>query len=101
MKKISIIVLGVTTALLGSTACQAQVTLDVRKITCWQFATHKIANPKFIAIWLNGYHHGARGDTIIDTRQLDTDTKKMLHYCINNPNALLMQGAETILGLSK
>jgi hypothetical protein len=37
-----------------SSGAQAQVAIDVTKMTCEQFATYKIANPKFIAIWLNG-----------------------------------------------
>ena len=64
-------------ALSTSSTTQAQVTVDVAKMTCGQFATYKVASPKSIAIWLSGYHHGARGDTTVDTQQLDTDTKKI------------------------
>jgi hypothetical protein len=79
-------------------AALAQVSLDVAKMTCGQFATYKVANPKFIAIWLNGYHHGVRGDTVVDTQQLDADTKKIQDYCIDNPDAPLMQSVETVIG---
>jgi acid stress chaperone HdeB len=75
---------------------QAQVALDVTKMTCEQFATYKIANPKLIGIWLNGYHHGARGDTMVDVQQLDTDTKKIQDYCIQNPDVPLMQAVESV-----
>lgn len=77
---------------------QAQVALDVAKMTCGQFATYKVANPKFIAIWLNGYHHGTRGDTVVDVQQLDTDTKKMQDYCVQNPDVPLMQAVESVTG---
>ena len=75
---------------------QAQVALDVTKMTCEQFATYKIANPKLIGIWLNGYHHGARGDTMVDVQQLDTDTKKIQDYCIQNPDVPLMQAVKSV-----
>ena len=75
---------------------QAQVALDVTKMTCEQFATYKIANPKLIGVWLNGYHHGARGDTMVDVQQLDTDTKKIQDYCIQNPDVPLMQAVEAV-----
>ena len=75
---------------------QAQVALDVTKMTCEQFATYKIANPKFIAIWLNGYHHGTRGDTVVDVQQLDTDTNRMQDYCIQNPDVPLMKAVEAV-----
>jgi acid stress chaperone HdeB len=95
--------LGVTTALvlIASSDARAQVMLDVAKMTCGQFATYKVANPKSIAIWLNGYHHGARGDSIVDTQKLDADTKAVQDYCIKNPDALLMQAVETVLGPGK
>ena len=101
MKKSIIMPLGVAAVLLGGTSAQAQLALDVAKITCEQFATQKIANSKSVAIWLNGYHHGTRGDTIVDTQQLDVDADKMQDYCAKNPDALLMQAVETVLGSSK
>jgi len=77
---------------------QAQVTIDVAKMTCAQFAAYKVASPKNIAIWLNGYYHGKRGDTVVDTQQLDEDTKKIQQYCIDNTNTPLVQAVETIVG---
>jgi len=85
-------------ALCASSSAQAQVTIDVEKMTCGQFATYKVASPKNIAIWLNGYHHGTRGDTVIDTQQLNEDTKKIQQYCIDNPNTPLMQAVQTVIG---
>jgi acid stress chaperone HdeB len=85
-------------ALVASQSARAQVALDVAKMTCEQFATYKVTNPKFIAIWLNGYHHGTRGDTVVDTQQLDADTKKMQDYCVQNPDVPLMQAVETVVG---
>jgi hypothetical protein len=87
----------VALALIASTAARAQVTLDVAKVTCGQFVNYKITNPQFIAIWLNGYHHGVRGDTIVDTQKLHADTKTMQDYCIKNPDAPLMEAVEKVL----
>lgn len=80
----------------ASSAAEAQVTVDVARMTCAQFATYKVASPKNIAIWLNGYYHGKRGDTLVDTPQLDEDTDKIQRYCIDNPNMPLMQAVETV-----
>jgi acid stress chaperone HdeB len=101
MQRHKLLISAIAIAMGASSAAQGQVTVDVAKMTCGQFATYKIANPKSIAIWLSGYHHGARGDTIIDTQKLDTDTKKIQDYCIDHPDALLMQAVETILGPTK
>jgi hypothetical protein len=86
-----------TVPIFAATAAHGQVSVDVAKMTCQQFATYKVTNPKFIAIWLNGYHHGTRADTVVDTQQLDADTRKLQDYCIKNPNTPLMQAVETVL----
>jgi acid stress chaperone HdeB len=85
--------------LLGpSSPLSAQVTIDVAKIDCQQFATYKIAHPDRIAIWLNGYFHGKRGDLIVDTRELAGNTDKVQEYCLKNPDVPLMQAVETLFG---
>ena len=76
----------------------AQVAVDVEKINCQQFAKYKIAHPDRIAIWLNGYFHGKRGDTIVDTQELVESADKLKEYCIKNPDVLLMQAVETLFG---
>jgi acid stress chaperone HdeB len=52
----------VTLLVIASVPLRAQVIVDVAKIDCHQFATYKIAHPDRIAIWLDGYFHGKRGD---------------------------------------
>src|SRR5690242_6920697 len=54
----------------------AQVTLDVAKVTCDQWAGYKITNPQNIALWISGYFNGARGNTVLDTQRLTADTQK-------------------------
>jgi acid stress chaperone HdeB len=96
MKKL--ITAGIALILTASGPAAAQVSLDVAKINCGQYLGYKIANPKYIAIWLNGYYHGARGDAVVDTQQLDEDTDKIQKYCAENPNTPLMQAVETVIG---
>jgi hypothetical protein len=54
----------------ASSAAQAQVTVDVSKITCEQFVGYKITNPRNISMWLSGYYNGKRGNTMLDTQGL-------------------------------
>ena len=67
-------------------AARAQVMLDVAKITCEQFAGYKITTPQNVAIWLSGYYHGKRGNTLVD---------------LQNPQTLVMNAVETVLGVDK
>lgn len=86
----------VTMALSASLPLSAQVTIDVAKIDCQQFATYKISHPDRIAIWLNGYFHGKRGDLIVDTQELAGNTNKVQEYCLKHPDVPLMQAVETV-----
>jgi hypothetical protein len=54
----------------------AQVTLDVSKITCKQFALHEVAKPRSLAIWLSGYYAGKRDVTTIDMQALEKNKKR-------------------------
>ena len=87
------------TMLLSTTLpLSAQVTIDMAKVDCQQFATYKIAHPDRVAIWLNGYFHGKRGDLTVDTQELAGNTDKLQEYCLKNPDVLLMQAVETLFG---
>ena len=101
MNKIMTIASGLALALAASAPATAQVTLDVSKITCWQFATYKIANPNYIAVWVSGYFHGKVGDTTIDPPAVLANATKMQEYCTKNPDVPFMQAVETVLGPNK
>ena len=58
------VVLGAILALSSGLSAQAQVTVDVTKITCDQYVHHKVATPDQIAAWISGYWGAAR---IIET----------------------------------
>jgi acid stress chaperone HdeB len=87
-------------ALLFFVDAEAQVVVDVSKITCDQFATYKIENPEYIAIWLDGYYHGTRGDMKVDIQTLSADAKKVEMYCLSKPEVPLVQAVKTVLGIS-
>jgi acid stress chaperone HdeB len=83
------------------TATHAQITVEVSKITCEEFASYKITDPDRIATWLSGYYHGKRGNTSLDRVQLNECTKKLEEYCLQNGETLVMQAYEKLFGESK
>jgi hypothetical protein len=78
----------------------AQVTLDVSKITCKQFALHEVAKPRSVAIWLSGYYAGKRDVTTIDMQALEKKQKEIELLCrkVDNLELPLMQAVEKVLG---
>ncbi|HEX2447285.1 MAG TPA: HdeA/HdeB family chaperone [Methyloceanibacter sp.] len=92
----AIFLLGLALLLTASPA-GAQVTLDVSKITCWQFVTYKVTNPNYIAVWVSGYYHGKAGDTTLDPPAVVANATKLQEYCTKNPDVPFMQAVETML----
>lgn len=98
MHKILVVAaLGSVMTLGGGVPAHAQVVLDVSKVTCWQLVTYKVTNPKYLAVWLSGFHHGKSGDITIDMPTLVANADKLIDYCTKNPDVPMMQAAETIL----
>jgi acid stress chaperone HdeB len=98
MRKAGHFLYGLTFLLTATSGTQAQVTLDLSKLTCDQFIKYKVADPKLIAVWLNGYFHGKRGDTMIDTQRLNADADEVEKYCFKNSEMLLMPAVEKLIG---
>ena len=91
--------LGPGLALVGLQAVQAQVTIDIRKITCNQFLTGQLTDSRTLAIWLNGYVNGARGKTLIDP--LSVGENNLIDYCVNHTNTLVLDAARDLVGADK
>ena len=96
MIKYILVALGLMLALEKVPQAQAQVTLDISKVTCDQFHAYKITNPQNIAIWVNGYYHGKRGDVTLDTQRLVENARKLRDYCRRNRQTLVIEAVETL-----
>jgi len=89
-------------AIVGSVRpAAAQVTLDLSKVTCDQWAGYKITNPQNIAFWLSGYHHGRRSETLVDTQGLAASTQKLRDFCLVNPQIPVMDAAQKLFVTDK
>ena len=97
---VSKFLLPVLVALLFSEQARAQVLVDVSKITCNQFVTYKVENPKYIIAWLAGYYHGTRRDMTVDLHALIADADKVEAYCFTKPEVSLVEAMKTVLGIS-
>ena len=101
MMKPKIIIPSLMLVCLTISAAQAQVTIDVSKITCEQFRGFAITDPNNIALWLSGYYNGQRGNTIIEPQSFKENVERLKDYCITNPKVPVMQAVETVLGKGK
>jgi len=58
---------------------QAQVTVDISKITCEQFNVLQKADS--VAIWLSGYFHGQRRESLIDVNAFEDKVRDFRAAC--------------------
>jgi acid stress chaperone HdeB len=97
-----LIVAGLLVAFASTSSAQAQMSLDVSKITCDQYVHHKIGNPRTIAAWLSGYYSAKRNDSTIDLQNVEAMADRVQLYCENQNNweVPVMQAIER-LAMSK
>ena len=94
-----VVSLGFVIAFLSASLAHGQVTIDVSKVTCGQFARGEIGYPRTTAIWLNGYYHGKSGSTTIDTQQSEAIFTELMNFCQTGENGkvLVMRALEHLL----
>ena len=93
------ILLGAGLALIGLHAVQAQVTIDITKITCNQFLAGQLTDSRSLAIWLNGYLNGARGKTLI--APLGANHVDLVTYCQSHMDTPVLDAARNVFGADK
>jgi len=82
-------------------ASEAQVAVDVGKITCRQFLLDAVAPTKSVTMWLSGYYHGKHGGTVVDFAALPREADKVEDYCRMHLDTPVMEAVEAVLGVSK
>ena len=90
---------GTGLALVGLQPVQAQVTIDITKLTCYHFLADKLTDSRTLGIWLNGYANGARGKTLIDP--LSVTENNLIDYCVSHNNMLVLDAARNVVGADK
>jgi acid stress chaperone HdeB len=94
-----LIMLGPGLALVGLQAVQAQVTIDITKITCNEFLAGDLTDSRSLAIWLNGYVNGTRGKTLIEP--LSAGHNPLVRYCESHFDMLVLDAARNVYGADK
>ena len=80
---------------------QAQVTVDVVRITCEQLEMQALPwTSRDIVLWLSGYYHGKHDNTIIEPDAIKRDEYKLNTYCFEHGETTVMDALKK-MGLSK
>jgi HdeA/HdeB family protein len=81
---------------------QAQVTVDVAKITCQQLVMEELPwTQKDVVLWLSGYYNGKRNNTIVEPETVKKDEQKVTSYCYQHRETTVMDAVKNVLGFDK
>jgi hypothetical protein len=97
----SFILLAMLLSAFGSSAGRAQETIDVAKITCDQFLSGQPFDSTTVSIWLGGYYHGERHDTVANLNAYKKGSLDMMDYCVLHNDMSLMEAFQNVLGAKK
>ncbi|MFY9836101.1 MAG: HdeA/HdeB family chaperone [Xanthobacteraceae bacterium] len=82
-------------------APQAQVTVDVVKITCEQLLMAALPfTSRDVVLWISGYYHGKHDNTIIEPDAIKRDADKLNNYCFEHGQTTVMDALKN-MGLGK
>jgi hypothetical protein len=80
---------------------QAQVSVDVAKVTCDELFKEELQwTSGEIILWLSGYYHGEGHDTIVQPGALKRDEEKLNEYCYGHGDTTVMDAVKN-MGLGK
>jgi len=82
-------------------APQAQVTVDVSKITCEQLSMEQLPfTSRDIILWLSGYYHREHNNTVIEPGAIKRDANNLNRYCYQHGEMTVMDAVKN-MGLGK
>ena len=85
--------------LLLSITSNAQLTLDITRVTCRQYLTGSVIPRKSLILWLSGYYHGKRDATTVDVGSIEPNASKVDDYCGGHQDEMVMKAIEAVFGL--
>jgi len=98
-----LLTLGLILAAALCSPAQGQLSLDVAKITCYQYVHSKITVPNYIVVWLSGYYNAKQNNKVIDPEDIQDKASKLQNYCYDEKNfkVPVMKAVEELFGKGK
>jgi acid stress chaperone HdeB len=93
------VIFGTVLASIGLPAAQAQVTIDITKLTCFDFIADRLTDSRTLGVWLNGYVNGERGRTLIEP--LSAGHADLVSYCQSHRETLVLDAARSVFRADK
>ena len=60
---------------------EAQISLDMNRITCRDWLGYSSENQNFVRFWMSGYYNAAGNSNVLDYDRLQKNSAKVTAYC--------------------
>ena len=80
---------------------QAQVTVDVSKMTCEEYLADTYTFSQDVVAWFSGYYNGKRNNTIIQPQTIKKDKGEINSYCYQHRETTVMDAIKNVFGFDK
>ena len=81
---------------------QAQMSLDISKLTCEQLVMEALPWPsRDFVMWLSGYFNGKRDNTTIEPETVKKNMGKVQFYCYKNRETTIIDAVKNAIGSDK
>ncbi len=78
-------------------APQAQVTVDVVKITCEQLSMEELPiSSRDVIFWLSGYYHREHENTVIEPGAIRRDASNLNRYCYQHGEMTIIDAVKNM-----
>jgi acid stress chaperone HdeB len=81
---------GIPAVILMVAQADAQVTIDISKISCHQYLTQRITHTRTMNVWLSGYYAGRQNNPLIDVQAVERSANKLSRFCESHRDMPLM-----------
>ncbi len=81
-------------ASLFAASAQAQVMIDMRRVTCADYLAMPAADALLASAWLSGWFNQKTGYTTVDFKAFQRNVESVTTWCGSNPKETLMNGLQ-------
>jgi acid stress chaperone HdeB len=101
MKKMLAIMVGATALCAIAPAAQAQVMIDMTKVTCADYSAMGPDQARDFGAWMSGWFHQKANDTTLNLAGYASNTANVIKWCGSNPKETIMGGLQRAFPTAK
>jgi acid stress chaperone HdeB len=96
MNSLKLLISSAAFVLAINSVTQAQMSVDMTKVTCEQLTQGPPESELLLATWLSGYYNGKLNRTKWDLNKFKQNADIVIEYCQKNPKKSVMQAVAAV-----